>query len=339
VARLEVEAYARIAAAGLMLVSGWACATPVEAPDAAFYRGGTLRIVVGFPAGGTYDVHARLVAGQLAAHLPGAHVVVENMPGAAGAIAARHLAEAAPPDGLTIAVLSETNVADAVDSRVLRRLRFIGSPAASASLILFSRASGIATVDEWRRAPVAPRFAGTGPGAPSVVVPRLLGKAIGVPVRVVAGYGGVAEMRLALETGEVEAICLTMDAYHTAFPSGHDGRVVVRLSEAALPGIDAPDARSLAVDEHARELLDLGVYAMAPLARYFALSVDVPDARRSILQRALHDTWADPAFQAAARAAGLQIAPVTGDALAEVLRSAAAQPRLLAEIRSGVAAP
>jgi hypothetical protein len=51
VARLEVEAYARIAAAGLMLVSGWACATPVEAPDAAFYRGGTLRIVVGFPAG------------------------------------------------------------------------------------------------------------------------------------------------------------------------------------------------------------------------------------------------------------------------------------------------
>ena len=160
-----------------------------------------------------------------------------------------------------------------------------------------------------------------------------------MPAQVVAGYGGVAEMRLALETGEVEAICLTMDAFHTAFPSGGDVRVVVRLSEEPIPGIDAPDARSLAFDQHARELLDLGVYVMAPLARYFALSADVPDARASILRRALHDTWADPAFQSAARSAGLQIAPVSGDALAEVLRRAAAQPKLLAEIRSSVAAP
>src|SRR3954465_3380027 len=86
---------------------------PRAPADPATFSGQTIRIIVGFGAGGTYDLHARLLSRHLARHLPGAPaIVVENMPGAGGAVAANYLGQVAATDGTTIGMLAEANAAD-----------------------------------------------------------------------------------------------------------------------------------------------------------------------------------------------------------------------------------
>ena len=68
-----------------------------------FYQGKTIRVVVGFSAGGGFDAYSRTIARHLGKHIPGnPTVIVENMPGAGSLIAANHIYKVARPDGLTI---------------------------------------------------------------------------------------------------------------------------------------------------------------------------------------------------------------------------------------------
>ncbi len=147
----------------------------------------TVRIIVGFSPGGNYDLHARVLANHLGRHLPGQPaVVVENMPGAGAKVAANYLAHVARPDGLTIGHLAETNAADAVESALMRRLLILVSPAPIVPVFAFSGQSGIATVDDWRRAKRPPRIGGSGPGASTFVVPHLASRALGLPMQIVS---------------------------------------------------------------------------------------------------------------------------------------------------------
>ncbi len=186
------------------------CQTTRREGVTSTFAGETLKIVVGFSQGGPYDVHARLLAAHLGRYLPGEPaVVVENMQGAGGALAARHLANVVKPDGLTIGLLTETDIAETVDSNLLGRIALLGSPSSSAQVVVFSKKSGITSIDDWRRVTSPPRFASTGPRTPMYVAPIVASRALGLPVRMVTGYGTSAEARLALETGEADAVCLT----------------------------------------------------------------------------------------------------------------------------------
>ncbi len=77
------------------------------------------------------------------------------MPGAAGAIAVKHLATT-KADGLTIGLLSETSAADLIESNLLGRFDILGSPGPPPQIVLFTGRSGITTVEAWRRAPKPP---------------------------------------------------------------------------------------------------------------------------------------------------------------------------------------
>src|SRR3989337_187711 len=68
-----------------------------------FYKGKTIRIIVGASAGGGYDTYSRTIARHMGKHIPGApNVIVENMPGAGFLISANYMYKVAKPDGLTI---------------------------------------------------------------------------------------------------------------------------------------------------------------------------------------------------------------------------------------------
>ena len=80
-------------------------ATPAKAEEdiAAFYKGKTVRIVVGTAAGGGYDLFARIVARHLAGHIPGnPAVIVQNLPAAGGLVMTNQLYATAPRDGSVI---------------------------------------------------------------------------------------------------------------------------------------------------------------------------------------------------------------------------------------------
>src|SRR3970040_933819 len=72
-----------------------------------FFKGNTIRIVVGNSAGGAMDDWARFIAQHLGKQIPGRpDIVVQNMPGVAGIIAATYVYNIAKPDGLTLGLIN-----------------------------------------------------------------------------------------------------------------------------------------------------------------------------------------------------------------------------------------
>jgi tripartite-type tricarboxylate transporter receptor subunit TctC len=316
-----------------VLACAAACHSPQGGGSSTTFDGSTLRIVVGFRAGGPYDLHARILAKYLGRYLPGQpDIIVENMPGAAGAVAVRHLTTVVKADGLTIGQFAQTSAADLVESHVLDGFQILGSPGPPPQVVLFSGRSGITTVEAWRHAPKPPRFGSSAPTAPSYVEPLIAAAALGLPIQMVSGYANGADMRLAIEAGEIDGVALSLDAYRTSFQSA-DLRAVLRFSAAPIPGLDAPDAMSIAADARARELLETGVYMMAPLVRFYVVPRGAPAGRVALLREALEKTWGDQQFMAEAQAAGLTIDPVSAGVLEQAVATMTARSATLHDLQ------
>jgi tripartite-type tricarboxylate transporter receptor subunit TctC len=216
---------------------------------------------------------------------------------------------------------------------VLGAFDILGSPGPPPQFVLFSGRSGITTVEAWRHATKPPRFGSGGPPAPPYVVPLIAAAALGLPIQMVSGYPNSADVRLALDGGEVDAVAVSLDAYHTSFQSA-DVRAVLRFSATPIPGLEAPDALSIAGDARARELLETGIYMLAPMVRFYVVPRGTPAARVALLREALEKTWLDPHFLSDARAAGLTIDPVTAAALEQTAATLAARPATIKDLRS-----
>src|SRR5690606_27053714 len=91
----------------------------VSATAAAAYPDHAIRLVVGFSAGGTTDVVARIISKEIGDAL-GQPVVVENKPGAGSNIATEMVARAAP-DGYTLYMVAVTS---AINQTLYKNLRF-----------------------------------------------------------------------------------------------------------------------------------------------------------------------------------------------------------------------
>ena len=315
------------------LASIAACNSIEGGASSTSFGGSKLRILVGFQTGGPYDVHARVLARHLGRHLPGhPDVIIENMPGASGAIATRHLATKTTADGLTIGLLSQIGAAELVESNVLGSFEILGSPGPTPQVVLFSGRSGITSVEAWRRAPRPPRFGSNSTPTPPYVTPLVTAAALGLPIQMVSGYGSFADVRLAFETGEIDAVGVSLDAYHTQFQTA-DVRAVLRISTAPIREFDVPDAMSIS-DAHGRELLETGLYLMAPMVRFYAVPRGTPADRVASLREALAKTWADPQFLTDARASLLFIDPVSPDALEKTVATLSTRPATMRDLRS-----
>ncbi len=299
------------------------------------FAGETIRIIVAFAPGGNYDLHARLLAAHLGRYLPGhPAVVVENMPGAGGKVAANYLAQVARPDGLTIAHMPIGSPGEALQTLQRGQLQLLASPAPLLSVVLFSSRSGITSIDDWRRASSPPRIASSGPGSPTFVVPHIATRALGLRMQLITGYGGSAEMRAALEGGEVDGVVISADVAATILAASPTVRAVLRFSPDPLPGIEAPDAMTYVTRPESRVLLETGVYDMSALIRTYVAPSGVPSTRIALLRDGLMRTLADPQLLAAAAAAGVRIQPVSAEVLEQRLRLLATRRQALDEIET-----
>jgi len=323
-----------LATALAALACAAACNSPEGVASDTTAGGSQLRIIVGFSAGGPYDLHARILAKHLGSYLPGhPDIIVETMPGASGAVARKYLATQAKTDGLTIGLFSQTSAADLIESNVLGPFEILGSPGPPPQIVLFGRRSGITTVEEWRRAAKPPRFGSNGPPTPPYVQPLIAAAALGLPIQMVSGYANGADIRLAIDGGEVDAVSVSLDAYHTTYQSA-DVRAVLRFSVAPIPGFDVPDAMSIAGDERARELLETGIYMMAPMIRFYVVPRAAPAARVALLREAMEKTWIDPHFLEDARAAGFSIDPVSAREMQQTMAKLGERPAIIRDLRT-----
>ena len=307
--------------AGLAIACGNWLAVPAGAQDVDnFYKSQTVRIVVGSPPGGSYDLYARALARHLGRHIPGQpSVVVQNMPGGGGYAAANHIYNQAPKDGTTIATFSRSvPMQPLIDQTGVhfdpRRLVWIGSPSDEVGVALSWHESPVKTVEDLRMRGMT--VAATGPGTDSNVYARVIAKLLGLNLKLITGYTGSADMLLAVQRGEAEGIGGV--SWSSLYPAqkdlveGHKFNILMQLG--LRPGT-APELKGvpLVVDlvqgAAEKEALEI-IFARQSMAYPFAVPPDVPPERLKALRDAFAATLADPQYVAEAKTAGMSVNPV-----------------------------
>jgi tripartite-type tricarboxylate transporter receptor subunit TctC len=202
------------------LLSGFALLSSIARADShEFFKGKTVRLVVGTSAGGAQDEWARFLAPHLGRNIPGSpDIVVQNMPGAGSVIAANYIYNIAKPDGLTLGLVNPAIYVDQLlGAKEVKfdwtKLSWIGSPERIDQVLFIRTDFPQKTLDDLRKAPEAPRCAATGRSGAGYFLPRLLEEGLGIKIQMVVGYGGGGDMNLAMEKGEVQCRAGTVSAY------------------------------------------------------------------------------------------------------------------------------
>jgi tripartite-type tricarboxylate transporter receptor subunit TctC len=294
----------------------------------SFYKGKAVRIVVGTSAGGGYDTFTRAIARHLGKHIPGSpNIVVENMPGAGHRIGANHVYSVAKPDGLTLGHFQGSLfLAQALGDKNIefdsRKFEFIGAPVRDTRACAVTRASGVTDMDTWFAAKTPLKLGGIGLGA-TEEVPRMLKAALGLPIQVVSGYKGTAEIRMASESGEIAGGCWTWDSikatWSKAISSG-DAIVLIQILSKPHPELPKiPLAISYAKSEEARQLIQVGIQDPADYSRPYVAPPGTPKDRLQLLRKAFQETMKDPEFLADAKKSRLDIDPVSAEELEQTV--------------------
>jgi tripartite-type tricarboxylate transporter receptor subunit TctC len=316
----SARARARVLIAGAIVLLA-AAPAPAADPVAAFYAGKTVKVIVGYSVGGGYDIYARALARHLGRHIPGEPVVVpQNMPGAGSLRAANYLYAAAPKDGTVLATFARGLATERLLGRGhgnefdATRFNWIGSVTDETSVCVFSRRSGIKTWADMQARPFT--VGGTGAVADTDVFPNVLRNLFHVPLKLVTGFPGGADLVLALERGEIDGRCgwswSSLMSRDKALYDRQEIYVPLQLAlhrNEHLP--DTPLILDLARDAREAAALTL-ILARQRMARPFAAPPDVPAARVAALRAAFDATMTDPAFLAEAAKLELEVRPVGG---------------------------
>jgi tripartite-type tricarboxylate transporter receptor subunit TctC len=303
---------------GLLLIAG---AEEVFA-QANFYAGKTIRFIVGFSAGGGYDAYTRTIARHMGKHVPGNPVfVVDNMAGAGSLISANYIYKAAKPDGLTIGhfigglFLQQLLGKPGIEFDSLK-FEYIGVPAQDHFILSVAKSAGITDPDKWIASKQVVKFGGVSTGSGTDDFPNLLKATIGLPIQMVSGYKGTADIRLAFNSGEVAGISnsweSTKSTWKKELESG-DLTIVLQVTSKPHPElVKVPLAVNLAKTEEAKKLIQTVERVHGPSVRPYVAPPGTPKDRVQILRRAFMDTMKDPAFLAEAKKATLDINAADG---------------------------
>jgi tripartite-type tricarboxylate transporter receptor subunit TctC len=308
------------------IVALTALTMPVAAaqePAADFYKNRTMKILVGFPPGGSFDLYARILAEHLPRFIPGEpRIIVESMPGASTARAAAYLYNIAPQDGTVIGLFHHALLANQVlDAKAgefdVTKFNWIGRMATRLNIGITWHTSGIRSIDDAKTREVA--MAATAATATSAMVPRALNQTAGTKFKVVLGYQGSADMTLAMERGEAHGMATSawydMARDHADWLAAKKIFIIFQIStkrNADLP--DVPIPADYAGNEDDRKILDL-LGRTEDMGRSFPVGPKVPPERVALLRSAFARMMADPQYLKEADRLNFETAFMHGDEL------------------------
>jgi tripartite-type tricarboxylate transporter receptor subunit TctC len=299
-------------------------ASPDE--DAGFYKGKSIRLIVGSGAGDSFDLYGRLISRHLGDHIPGKPtIVVQNMQGAGSLNALNYLMNVAPRDGATLALVIPVSTIQpllqpAIAKFDARNINWLGSVATDYYTCGFWTKDKLSVSDLQSRefvvgstAVAGATYAGT----------RVFANALDLKLRLVSGYGTMNELNHAAEKGEVEGHCGLMATtlktnLWDQFQKGQL-QIVLRASLSEDPALpDIPNAFNLVKSDEDRQVLLLLAgpwYYGRPLAAPPGLA----PGRLQTLRDAFEAMVRDPAFLADAKELRALVDPLTAAQVAETI--------------------
>ena len=313
---------------------------------AEFYKGKTLTIITSTGAGGPYDMVARLVGKFMTKHLPGQPAnVVQNMPGAGHVLATNYMFNQAAKDGTVIAVVSNSiPLHQLIDGKGVRydarKFNWIGSTGIANLVTVAWHSTGVKSIDDVMQKELVTGATGTGSG--TYLYPTVMNMVLGTKFKLVMGYKSTAELDIAMERGEVFArsggSVVGMMQEHPDWFASKKVAVLTQVGdrrEKSLP--DVPLMSELGRNDEQRMLLKL-VSSPVALGRPFMTGPGVPAERVDMLRKAFSASMSDPEFLEEAEKMQLDLNPLSGARVAEIVdESLATPPELVEKVRAALA--
>jgi tripartite-type tricarboxylate transporter receptor subunit TctC len=309
----------------------------------SFFRGKSIRLLVGTTPGAGYDLVARLLAAHMGGHVPGSPAfVVENMAGAGSLTMMNYLYNRAPRDGTvmglplngvvlepTLRLLSRNGGAANFD---IDKMSWVGSTTEDAQVLWFASDSGFATIGDLRAAKSI--VGASAPGADNFTVTVLTNRLLGTRMDLVRGYRGTNDIFLAVERGEAQGSATAYSAIVSGRPQWlAEKKITLLLQYGAerLPELpDVPTAVEAAGDEETRRMLRF--FGVKFRTTYpFVLPQDVPFERVAALQSAFDATMRDAGFAADMKNSNIPLRPVSGREMQRLIRETYAAPAAMLE--------
>ena len=340
--RRQQNAIAGVALQGLLC--GLVCGTlgsvaDVAAQPATLYSGKQIRMVIASGAGGGYDTYARGLTRHLGRHIPGNPTIInQNMPSAAG-MAATNFAYsgAAPRDGTMILATYNSLLAEPLYGNSAARydpLNFeaVGSISKQQNICATWHTSPIRSIEQAKTREMT--VSATGASSDSASLPRILNAVLGTKFKVIMGYG-TTEQRLAVERGEVDGVCGL--SYATLKASNADWILNKRINILVQTGAkrqadlaDVPLLLELVASPEDKKVIELLSFAQE-MGRPFVMPPGTPKDMVAVIRRAFDATLKDPLFLADAGKSLLEVDPVTGEEMEQILKRAYAAPKALVQ--------
>jgi tripartite-type tricarboxylate transporter receptor subunit TctC len=310
------------------------------AQDDISFQGKQISVVVGFDVGGAYDAYARLLAAHLGKQLLGKPTpIVRNMAGAGSLRAANFIYGIAPKDGLTIGTFSRTLPLAPLFGQAQfdsRKFTWLGSVASDIVVCMVSDRSNISSWGDFESKPT--NLGSTGPASEPAIYARFLKNVLGVPIVLIGGYQGTADLFLAMERGEIDGACGI--SWSTIKLFRQDLLAAKKLKIVLQAGLSKSDQLStvqsldeLLTSESQRQALSL-ILATLSVSRPFAAPPEIPDAARAALVRGFEQTMKDPDFLSDARKQNLDVGLVTAAVIMQRLNAVYALPKDVIEAAS-----
>jgi tripartite-type tricarboxylate transporter receptor subunit TctC len=317
-----------------------ATATPLAAAD--YYAGKTIELIVGGGPGGGYDIYARTLARHMSRHIPGGPtIVVKNMPGAGSAKAAQFMSTMAPKDGTAVAgIMPGAIMGPLLDERSAplfdpTKVLYVGTANSGTRVCVTMKGSKLKTFDDTRK--MAAKFGGSAPNDSTYEYGYLHKHTSGAIYDIVAGYRGTPDMALALERGEIDGMCgWDWSSFKAQKPDWlRDGKANVLLQVSMEPHpeltrMGVPAVFQYVTGDDNRRIVEL-IISQTLFHRPYIAPPGTPREQLEILRAAFDRTVADKAFLEDAEKMRIDIAPLSGAKVQDIVARLYTTPKDIVE--------
>lgn len=312
------------------------------------FEGKTIRIVVAYSPGGGFDTLTRLLARHLSKHLPGnPRIIVVNMTGAGGAVALNYVYEKSKPDGLTWV----TSDGALVLSKILGlpgpafdvdKFPWLGVAQVDHQVCMVMTRTGITSAKEFLSSKEPIRIASTVPGDSVHIRPAVASEAVGANFKLILGYHGTSDMRLAMQSGEADAACWGWESMRVTAKDMLDRKEGIPILQVGFdrhPDLpDVPNILEFPMSEDAKAMLRL-VMGPGAIAKLFAVPPGTSAETLAVLRKGFAETLEDPELLSEAEKSKIRLSYVSAEDVSDMVQEMNATPRELKDKVTKIARP